>query len=286
MQAMTLRELQTYFRLLPADTSFIVGLGFPFIINNRVDDLVFKAKLFTTAREQMDLIDMLLGLELTSNTGVKSIVRLDTQYVHLGLDVHSTTLPLNVISLTLLRAHSKDRKLIRAKPNRVASLGIKPYYEFEVPSIWWDSLSTKHQHELLAEHFNTTVIGGLEWELIDSSKYRNKDHSVTEGSKWVDENVALKPNTKPNTPRYEDGVLVTDTTPPTESVWVDELYDSQPNPTPPPVQPDLNSTPLPFTGRTLGGFEQPVSADILIPATDIPAIDPREIPSNVTNTIP
>ena len=251
MQAMTLRELQTYFRLLPADTSFTVGLGFPFIINNRVDDLVFKAKLFTTAREQMDLIDMLLGLELTSNTGVKSIVRLDTQYVHLGLDVHSTTLPLNVISLTLLRAHSKDRKLIRAKPSRVASLGIKPYYEFEVPSIWWDSLSTKHQHELLAEHFNTTVIGGLEWELIDSSKYRNKDHSVTEGSKWVDENVTLKPN-----------------------------------PTPPPVQPDLNSTPLPFTGRTLGGFEQPVSADILIPATDIPAIDPREIPSNVTNTIP
>lgn len=81
MQAMTLRELQTYFRLLPADTSFTVGLGFPFIINNRVDDLVFKAKLFTTAREQMDLIDMLLGLELTSNTGVKSIVRLDTQYV-------------------------------------------------------------------------------------------------------------------------------------------------------------------------------------------------------------
>lgn len=235
MQAMTLRELQTYFRLLPADTSFTVGLGFPFIINNRVDDLVFKAKLFTTAREQMDLIDMLLGLELTSNTGVKSIVRLDTQYVHLGLDVHSTTLPLNVISLTLLRAQSKDRKLIRAKPSRVASLGIKPYYEFEVPSIWWDSLSTKHQHELLAEHFNTTVIGGLEWELIDSSKYCNKDHSV---------------------------------------------------PTPPPVQPDLNSTPLPFTGRTLGGFEQPVSADILIPATDIPAIDPREIPSNVTNTIP
>lgn len=263
MQAMTLRELQTYFRLLPADTSFTVGLGFPFIINNRVDDLVFKAKLFTTAREQMDLIDMLLGLELTSNTGVKSIVRLDTQYVHLGLDVHSTTLPLNVISLTLLRAHSKDRKLIRAKPSRVASLGIKPYYEFEVPSIWWDSLSTKHQHELLAEHFNTTVIGGLEWELIDSSKCRNKDHSVTEGSKWVDENVALKPNT----PRYEDCVLVTDTTPP-------------------PVQPDLNSTPLPFTGRTLGGFEQPVSADILIPATDIPAIDPRETPSDVTNTIP
>ena len=244
MQAMTLRELQTYFRLLPADTSFPVGLGFPFIINNRVDDLVFKAKLFTTAREQMDLIDTLLGLELTSNTGVKSIVRLDTQYVHLGLDVHSTTLPLNVISLTLLRAHSKDRKLIRAKPSRVASLGVKPYYEFEVPSIWWDSLSTKHQHELLAEHFNTTVIGGLEWELIDSTKYRNKDHPV------------------------------------------DELYDNQPNPPPPPVQPDLNSTPLPFTARTLAGFEQPVSADILIPATDIPAIDPREIPSDVTNTIP
>ena len=239
MQAMTLRELQTYFRLLPADTSFPVGLGFPFIINNRVDDLVFKAKLFTTAREQMDLIDTLLGLELTSNTGVKSVVRLDTQYVHLGLDVHSTTLPLNVISLTLLRAHSKDRKLIRAKPSRVASLGVKPYYEFEVPSIWWDSLSTKHQHELLAEHFNTTVIGGLEWELIDSTKYRNKDHCV----------------------------LVTDTTPP-------------------PVQPDLNSTPLPFTTRTLAGFEQPVSADILIPATDIPAIDPRETPSDVTNITP
>ena len=229
MHAITLRELQTYFRLTDPSTKYPVGLGLPFIVDNRADELVFRAKLNTTAKEQIDLIDSILGFELVSNTGVRSIVRLDTQYCYLGLDIHSAILPLNIISLTLLKAHSKDTKTIRAKSINRPRGGLAQYYEFNVPSIWWDSLSYKHQHELLAEYFNNSFIGGLEWDLVDSTKYRNKDHSSTTGQ---------EPDINLNDPV------------------------------------NLNTNPLPFTGKVLAGFDQPREADIINPATSTPAITP------------
>lgn len=172
MKAMTIRELLTYLKALPKDTRFPVGLGSAFIINNVVDEIIFKPKLDVSAEEMAESIDGLLGLEVRSDTGARAVVQQDNCYAYFGLDSYSVLTPLNLVVLTLLRGMRKANKQIHVAFKK-ADIMPNTSFTFEVPDVWWENLTKRHQNVLALEYLTNQVLQGF---------------NVTQGTSFVSEN--------------------------------------------------------------------------------------------------
>ena len=182
MNAMTIRELLTYLKSIPEDTVFPVGLGKPFIISNITDQIVFSPVLFAKAGNMANSLDYLLGAELTSRTGARGIIQLDRCYAYFGLDDNSSTTPLNLLVLTMLRAMSTDTIKIKAKfVKEDTSEMSKASVEFAVPKIWWQTLSLKHRNALALEYMTNQLFSGITYlpevkvELTEEEKQPKED---------------------------------------------------------------------------------------------------------------
>lgn len=163
MHAMTIRELLTYLKSLPKGTVFPVGFGNPFIINNVTDEIVFRPKLNRKSEDMADEIENLLGAEIRSETGARSILHQDSCTAYFGLDSHSTVTPLNIVFLTFMRSMKEATREIIIEFRGTDGVFNPLDTSFLVPAIWWDTLSKRHQDALALEHLTNAVLGGLKF---------------------------------------------------------------------------------------------------------------------------
>lgn len=191
MNAMTIRELITYLKSLPKDTRFPIGLGNAFIVNNVVDQIVFRPRLNQTADEMSERVENLLGLEVQSETGARSVVNQDHCFAYFGLDAHTVLTPLNIVVMTLLRSVSPVTRQVTVGFNKDDPAA--PKVTFPVPSIWWDTLTKKHQAALALEYLTNDVLKGFNYK---------------EGSVAVSENNLIIADSFGR--QQADGVLVSD----------------------------------------------------------------------------
>lgn len=171
MNAMSLRELMTYLQSLPKDTYFPIGLGTPFLVNNMTEKLVFSPALSTTAEKMVTYINKLIGLEVRSSTGARSIINLDSSFTYFGLDDRTVLTPLNIVFLTVLRA------MMREDMKVIAELGDgRDDVVVNVPSIWWNTLTKQHQKDLITFYIGQRVLKDVNiievWSDSDEGKWK------------------------------------------------------------------------------------------------------------------
>lgn len=166
MFAMSIRELLTYLSSLPPETKFPIGFSGPFIINNVVDQIIFRPRLNTSAIEMQEELSELLGLELRSSTGGRSIIQADTCYAYFGIDEHSVITPMNLVFLTILRSMKEPDMAITVN-YRHGDIIPEAKYTFKVPGIWWMTLSKRHQRMLALEYLSNKVLGGFKFSVDD-----------------------------------------------------------------------------------------------------------------------
>ena len=174
MSTMNIRELLTYLKLLPGVTHFPIGFGLPFIINNVVDQIIFRPMLDMTAEKMAEAIENLVGCEVKSETGAVAVINMENSHVYFGLDATTAVTPINIVFLTILRSMRKADREVTVSYTRTALMP-ESKTSFMVPDIWWSTLTKKHQRLLALEYLSNRVLNGFNIKVEEPNENRDPE---------------------------------------------------------------------------------------------------------------